>query len=276
MRSPQFSQGGWVGNKMTRWLASFFVLQMLLIAGTSSAQRSRQLRGEVNKVEFELRRWRPNLVSELQFGTSETINDPFGDFVPEQKESLEFRLMVRIIRTVKIRINRVDPTFIVENVLVDNATAGEASTSSRTNRGTKIQMTDLNAGIEWDLWRGNHGSLGVIGQFSRFDAAVGFEELNATAPAKDKFRVELPTFGARVRMNLTQSFWVTTEWVGMKMDSRGVISDFDINAAFSTSQRFFIEYGYRNFYVRDYTVEVDGGRATFRVRGQYFGVGIRF
>ena len=261
---------------MTRWFVALFVLKMVLIAGRSWAQGRGQPLGEDKTVEFEVRRWRPDLVSELRFGAGATDIDPVDDFGSEQKESFEFRLMVRMVRTVKLRINWVEPTFTGVKALGHDITAGDVTIPQGTNLATEIKMTDLNVGIELDLWASKDGFFAIIGQFSRFDAELQFEGEDTPTLVTDQLRVELPTFGARARLNLTPSFYVTTEWAGMKRDSRGVISDFDVNVAFSAGPMFFFEYGYRNLYVRDYTVEEDGGRAVFRLRGQYFGVGVRF
>jgi hypothetical protein len=251
----------------------------LATAGLAPAQRQRANPnlGESGHVEFEVRKWRSDLVSELRLsglGAPGTTLDPSEDLGLPAVRTWDYHFAVRLSRRLKARGNwfkvRYDGTTVPEGEL---CTAGLCTPAGgELSTGLDVEMT--RAGVEFDVLEGDYGFVAVVGEYARFDLRSSFE--SSAGAASPEAKIQLPLFGVKGRAYLTPSLAVSVEAVGMKRESEGVMTDFDASATYNMVKSLAVSYGYRNSYNRFKPLEVIGDRATVRLRGQYFAVTVRF
>lgn len=253
---------------------------LLTTAGTLPAQvrRPNPNMGESSVVEFEVRRWRSDLVSELRLsdaGVTGTTVDPVGDLGLPAERTWDYHFTVRFANRFKARGNWFKVRYDGQATPSDELCIGGLCAPAGTELTTGLELEMVRAGIEVDLVKGEYGFLAVIGEYGRFDMRTEFES-SAGAVSPGQERIELPMFGIKGRAYLTPAFAVSVEGVGMKRASRGVMTDFDASATYSLVSNVAVSYGYRNSYNRFQPLEAVGDRATVRLRGQYLSVIVRF
>jgi len=233
--------------------------------------------GEMGTFEFEVRRWRSNLVSELRFSRPDSFGtdfDPVADLGLPGENTYDYHFGVRLTRRLKVRGNwfrtRYDSDIITER---DLWIAGAYFPTSST-LSTKIELEMRRGGIEFDLLTGAYGYVAVVGEWARFSAKNEFTSPETFA-SPTTLRMDLPMFGFKSRIYLTPALAITAEGLGMKRESIGVMTDVDFGVAYNAIPSLALSYGYRNSYNRFKDIE-PGSRAIYRLEGQYFGVTVRF
>lgn len=259
-----------------------FILPLLL---TTAAPLVAQTRGGANPnlgetgvVEFELRRWRSDLVSELrlsELGAPGTTVDPVLDLGLPAERTWDYHFVLRFSRRFKARGNWFKVRYEGSATPASELCIGGLCTPSGSELKSALELEMVRAGIEVNLLQGDYGFLAVVGEYARFDMRPEFSSsAGSTLPSPE--RIQLPLFGIKGRAYLTPALAVTVEGVGMKRESEGVMTDFDASATYSLVRNLAISYGYRNSYNRFQPLEAVGDRATVRLRGQYFSVTVRF
>jgi hypothetical protein len=225
--------------------------------------------GEGSRVEFELRRWRPNFTSELKVGgDSIYMKEDLGITDPRD---FEYKGFLRFGRWVKIRGGATMFKFDTSQTLARDITYNGLTFTEGTNVQTTMDTRFIKGGVEVELLLLREGLFSVFVDYCVFEAEPIIRNLEQTANA-GKLEVKLPTIGAKGRVYLTPSLALTAEAEGMKKDGKGVITDFEFVAAYSAGRNFALEAGYRNLYVK----WLEEGRATWRFEGFFYGAAIRF
>ena len=143
-----------------------------------------------------------------------------------------------------------------------------------TTLSSMLELELRRGGLQFDLLQGTYGYIGVTGEWARFSAKNSYESPEASvSPAT--LRMDLAVFGVASRAYLTPALAVTFEANGMKRESTGVMTDLDGSVTYNAIPNLAFTYGYRNSYNRFKSGEPES-RAIYRLRGQYFGVSIRF
>jgi hypothetical protein len=232
--------------------------------------------GESYTVEFEYRRWRADLFSELRLsrvGEPGTTLNSSEDLGIERESVNDFHVKVRLARRLKARGSYVKLEYQGDTgAPTDLCVAGLCITAGTSIRSV-IELEETRGGAEFDLFTGQYGFLAVAGEYGRYKASPSFESGDLTA--EQPMELQFPLFGLKARAYLTPALAVSLEGMGWKNDD-GVWTDFEASATYSGGRNFGFTYGYRNSYVRFKSVEVVGDRALMRVRGQYFGFIVRF
>ena len=253
------------------------LFSMAQTVATAQTQRPSPNYGEQSTVDFELRRWRSDLVSEMRLSNPESIGSDFDPVLAlglPQKRTFDYHFGVRLTRRIKIRANwfrvRYDADTIVSEALTISGTTfptGATLTSS-------LELEQRRGGVEFDLLSGQYGFLAVAGEWVRFRAKTDFSSSGAeTTPVP--LTMDLPIFGIASRLYLTPALAVSAEALGMKREAIGVMTDVDFSVTYNAVPSLGFSYGYRNSYNRFKNVEPES-RAIFRLRGQYFGVTVWF
>ncbi len=225
--------------------------------------------GENSRVEFEIRRWRPNFTSELKVeGDSIYMTEDLGFSNPRD---FEYKGFLRFGRWVKIRGGATMFKFDTAKTLERDITYAGVTFVEGTDVVTSMDTRFIKGGVEVELLLLREGLFSVFVDYCVFEAEPIISGPDQTANA-GKLEVKLPTIGAKGRVYLTPSLALTVEAEGMKKDSTGVITDFEFVAAYSAGANFALEAGYRNLYVK----WLEEGRATWRFEGFFYGAAIRF
>jgi hypothetical protein len=258
----------------------FALAVMILASSPSLAQapaRPSPNNGERYRVEFQIRQWRSDLVSELELsggGFAGTPVDPFEDLGLQNERIYDYHFGVRVMGRVKLRGSWMKVKYEGEKGVETDLCVAGLCVPAGTSVASTLELEETRGGAEVDLLQGAYGFLAIAGEYGRFEARPAFEA--GTVSTGEPLRIDFPLFGVKGRAYLTPSLALTVEGMGWKSDSEGVWTDFDASATYSAGRNFGLSYGYRNAYYRFKTVEAIGDRAVMRVRGQYFAVTGRF
>jgi hypothetical protein len=255
---------------------SALVLALPLLA---AAQQRRPVNlGEQSTVEFELRRWRSDLDFELRLSApgvpGTTIDEPDDLGFPAER-TWDYHFAVRLLSRLKLRGNWFKVEYAGQVTPASEICIAGLCAPAGTELSSSLELEQTRAGAEVELLRGMYVILAVVGEYGRLETRTGFETSSASA-TPEPLLLELPLFGLKARVYLTPALALTAEGVGMKEEDTGVWTDFDASATYNVKPNFAFSYGYRNSYFRDKSVETEGDRAVFRLRGQYFSVTVRF
>lgn len=257
-----------------------WVLSLLVVSGTSAfaqAQRPNPNFGEQSRVEIDVRRWRSNLVSELRFSVPDILGsdfDPVADFGLPAERTFDFHFAVRIIERLRIRFNWFKVTYNADTVLSEPLIIGGDFYALGGVVTSFLDLEQRRGGAEFDLVRGVYGWLAVVGEWARFDANNAYHSSGRDTTIQP-LRMSLPLFGIKTRIYLTPALAVSVEGLGMKREAIGVMTDFDASVTYNAIPNLALSYGYRNSYNR-FKENEPASRMIYRLRGQYFGVTVRF
>lgn len=256
------------------------VLLMLMVStksGHAQARRPDPNLGERSRIEVDVRRWRSDLVSELRFaapGATGTDFDPVVDLGLPAERTFDYHFGVRITRRLRIRANWFRVEYASDTVTSrELVIAGEVLPPGNVVT-SELELEQRRGGIEFDLLRGQYGWLAVTAEWSRFTAGNAYSSAdgdNISAP----LRMDLPLFGLKTRVYLTPALALSLEAMGMKRESTGVMTDLDASVTYNAIPNLAFSYGYRNSYNR-FKENEPGSRSIYRIKGQYFGVIVRF
>lgn len=246
-----------------------FLALVALMAGRASGQ-SLGL-GESNRFEFELRRWRATLESELQIGGSEPIN-PSTDLGVSDLRDNEYRGFLRFGRWVKIRGSYVRFKYQGTKVVEKDLDFASVTFPEGTEVATSMQLEHLYAGAEIDILLLREGLLALLVDLARTDVQPILSSAMAEADG-GKIRVQLLTLGLKGRVYLTPALALSAEFSGMKRGN--MITDLEADITYNLSRNFGVSAGYRNLYTKWAAPEEDG-RASWKVKGYFFSGIIRF
>jgi len=233
--------------------------------------------GEGYRVEAELRRWRSDLITELRLsggGIPGTTIDPFEDLGLENERIYDYHFRVRLAGRLKLRGSWMKVKYQGEKAVESALCVAGLCVPAGGGVSTTLELEETRGGAEVDLLQGDYGFLAIVGEYGRFEARPTFE--SGSESAGEPLRIDFPLFGLKGRAYLTPALALSVEGIGWKNESEGVWTDFDANATYSAGRNLGFSYGYRNSYVRFKSIEPIGDRAVMRVRGQYFGVTVRF
>lgn len=259
---------------------ALILTSVLALSSAALAQRTRSTPnlGEMSTVEFELRRWRSDLASELRLsagGAAGATVDPLTDLGLPAERTWDYHFAVRLFSRLKARGNWFKTKYEGSSLAASELCIAGLCTPAGVQLATSLELEQTRGGAELDVVRGAYGILAVVGEYGRFRARTGFESTAGTAsPAP--LDLDLPLFGVKGRAYLTPALAITVEGVGMKRESRGVWTDFDGYVTYNAVPNLAFSYGYRNTYARFKAIEPEGDRAVVRLRGQYFSVTVRF
>jgi len=227
--------------------------------------------GEGHRFEFEYRRWRPELGSDLEVSGPPIY--PGSDLGLGDERQSEYRGYLRFSEAFKLRASYLPPLrYEGEATLTRPLAFGGVLYPAGATVTTTMELEQGKGGVEVDFYHSADGFLGVIAEYSRFEA-IPVLASPSSGSASQTLRVALPTVGLVGRVYLTQRFSLTAEASGMKWEGRGgVITDFEGLATLHASPRFGLSGGYRNFYAR---VASNGDRGAFRLKGWFFSVAVR-
>ena len=258
----------------------FALTAMVLASSPSLAQaqagQSPNL-GEKYRVEVQLRRWRSDLISELDLsgaGNAGTPFDPFEDLGVENERIFDYHFAVRIMRRIKLRGSWLKVKYEGEKAVESALCVAGLCVPVGAPVSTTLELEETRGGAEVDLLHGEYGFLAIAGEYGRFEARPSFE--SAGASSGEPLQIDFPLFGVKGRAYLTPALALTVEGMGWKNESEGVWTDFDASATYSAGKNLGFSYGYRNSYWRFRYIEPFGDRAVMRLRGQYFAVSVRF
>jgi hypothetical protein len=266
---------------MNRVRISLFAAALSFLAAgmlPAQVQRGNPNMGEGGRAEFELRRWRSDLVSELRLsdsGAAGTTVQAVEDLGLPTERTWDYHFAIRFSRRLKARGNWFKVRYDGQAIPGEELCIGGLCTPAGSELSTGLELEMVRAGLEFDLVEGDYGFLAVVGEYGRFDLRTEFESAAGSVPPGQE-RMELPMFGIKGRVYLTPALALTVEGVGMKRESEGVMTDFDVSGTYNMVKNLAISYGYRNSYNRFRPLEDVGDRATVRLRGQYFSVIVRF
>jgi hypothetical protein len=234
--------------------------------------------GEKSTVEFEVRRFRSDLVSELRLstiGVPGTTVDPVTDLGLPVERIWDYHFAVRLMSRLKIRGNY----FQVKYDGTTSPTSEICIAGLCTPPGEELQsimeIEQTRGGAEFNIVNGEYAILAIVGEYGRFRTTTSFESAEGSS-SPEPLQLDMPLFGLKGRVYLTPALGLTIEGVGMKRDSEGVWTDFDASATYSATPTFGLSYGYRNTYVRYSYIEPVGDRAVVRIRGMYLSATVRF
>ena len=234
--------------------------------------------GETFKAEFEFRRWRAELASEVRL-SGDVISGSTFDAAVElglpSERIWDYHLAVRVLKRLKVRGSWYKFDYLGESISSENRAVSGLEVQAGMTLASAFEFEEQRGGAEFDIFQGLYGYLAIVSEFARFNARPSFESSEGEV-SQEALRIQLPVFGAKGRAYLTPALSVTVEAVGMKRQSEGVMTDFEVQATYNAIPNLGFSYGYRNSYKRMNTIEESGGRAVFRHRGQYFGVLVRF
>jgi len=257
-----------------------WIVSLLVLSGTSAfaqARRPSRNLGEQSRVEVDIRRWRSGLVSELRFSVPGTLGsdfDPVADLGLPAERIFDFRIGVRLIERLRIRFNWFKVTYNADTVTSQALIIGGDFYASVSVVTSFLELEQRRGGVEFDLVRGEYGWLAVVGEWARFEANNMYhsDDADTTIPP---LRMSLPLFGLKTRIYLTPALAVTVEALGMRRETIGVMTDFDTSITYNAIPNLAFSYGYRNSYNR-FKEDEPASRAIYRMRGQYFGITVRF
>ncbi|MGH9318491.1 MAG: hypothetical protein ACRD21_06705 [Vicinamibacteria bacterium] len=234
--------------------------------------------GEYSRVEFEVRRWRSDLSSELRLsggGIPGTTLDPTEALGLENERIWDYRFGVRVVRRVKLRGSWMKVKYEGGTTPSSEVCFAGLCAAPGTTTAAALEVVETRGGAEVDLLHGVYGFVAVVGEYGRYEARPTFDA-GASSVSPESLRIDLPLFGVKARAYLTPALALTVEGIGMKKESEGVWTDFNAAASYSAIPNIALTYGYRNSYARFKGIEPAGDRAVMRIRGQYFGVTVRF
>jgi hypothetical protein len=244
----------------------------------AQARRGTFNMGEMYHVEFEFRRWRADLASEIRLsgaGVPGASLDAAADLGLPRERLWDYRLGFRLLRRLKIRGAWYKVEYFGESVGSEDRAVAGLEVPAGTTLASTFEFEERRGGAEFDILQGLYGYLAVVGEYARFDASPTFESSSEEA-SPERLRIQLPVFGVKGRAYLTPALSLTVEAVGMKRESKGVMTNFEALATYNAIPNLAFTYGYRNSYNRVKTVEEIGDRAVFRLKGQFFAVTVRF
>jgi len=259
-----------------------WILSLLVVSGTNvfaQAQRPNPNLGEQGRVEVDVRRWRSDLVSELRFSVPGTLGsdfDPVADLGLPAERTFDFHFAVRIMERLRIRFNWFKVTYDADTVINESLIIGGDFYESGSVVTSFLELEQRRGGVEFDLVRGEYGWLAVVGEWARFEANNAY---HSPSPERETtirpLRMSLPLFGIKTRIYLTPALAVSVEGLGMKREAIGVMTDFDASITYNAIPNLAFSYGYRNSYNR-FKENEPASRSIYRLKGQYFGVTVRF
>jgi hypothetical protein len=258
---------------------SFSAAALVALSSVSAAAQTQGRSpnyGESYTVEFEYRRWRADLFSELRLsrvGAPGATLDASEDLGIERESVNDYHVKVRLMRRFKARGSWVKLEYQGDTGAAADLCVAGLCVPAGSGITSLIELEELRGGAEFDLFTGQYGFLAVVGEYGRYKARPTFESGEATT--EQPFELSFPLFGLKARAYLTPALAVNLEGMGFKNDD-GVWTDFEASATYSGGRNFGFTYGYRNSYVRFRSIEAVGDRALMRVRGQYFGFIVRF
>lgn len=257
-----------------------WVLSLLFVSGTSAFAQARRPSpnfGEQNTVEIDIRRWRSDLVSELRFSVAGTLGidfDPVVDLGLPAERTFDLHFGVRLMKRLRIRVNWFKVTYDADTVTSRHLIIGGDFYGSGSVVTSFLELEQRRGGVEFDLVRGDYGWLAVVGEWARFQADNAYRS-NDQETTIQPLEMSLPLFGIKTRLYLTPALAFSMEGVGMKRETIGVMTDFDASVTYSAAPSLAFSYGYRNSYNR-FKEDEPATRAIYRLKGQYFGVTVRF
>lgn len=248
------------------------------VASFAQARRGSANMGEIYTAEFEFRRWRADLASEIRLsgggGPGSTL-DTAADLGLPSERIWDYHLGVRLLKRLKIRGSWYKVDYFGESISSEERAVAGLEVPAGATLASAFELEEQRVGAEFDVFQGLYGYLAIVGEFARFNARPSFESSGEVA-SQEALRIQLPVFGAKGRVYLTPALSLTVEAVGMKRQSEGVMTNFEAQATYNAIPNLGFSYGYRNSYNRVKNIEESGDRAVFRLRGQYFGVSVRF
>lgn len=232
---------------------------------------------EQYRLEFEVRRWKPDVVSDMSIGengTPGTSIRAMEDLGVDPERQTEYRGNVRLSRRFKIRGTGFK--FDYDATATPGTAIAFAGTvfPDGTELTTHIELEHVRGGVEVELLSSRDGFLAVVADYSRLDLRPTLSSASTQEAFPGALRIDLLTVGLRARAYLTRSVVVTAEANGMQWDDkREVITDVEASALWNFGRNFAFSFGYRNFYNK---LDTEDLRAVFRLRGTYFSVIGRF
>ncbi|MFX1417175.1 MAG: hypothetical protein ACFFC0_10210 [Promethearchaeota archaeon] len=220
-------------------------------------------------MEFEVRRWRPGLRSEL--AVAGPLFDLKSDLGVEDSRNQEYRGYIRFGRWLKVHASTFKFNFRGLSTLERDITFSDATFLEGTEVSTVMTLQHIKGGVEVDILALREGFLAVVVDYSDFKAKP-VNLSSADSSAEETLEMALPTLGLRGRIYLTPALALTAEATGMKRESTGVITDFEGVVTYNLSRNIGVSVGYRNFYAK----WLKQGRAVFRMEGYFFSGTVRF
>ncbi len=255
-------------------LALLVTLPLMPVANANGQQTQVGMgKGETYRVEFEYRRWNAKLTSELEVGLGATKISPTDDLGIDDKQENEFLGAVRIISWLKARGSYVRYQYDATRTATRDLTYAGVTFPAGTTVDTAMTLKYTTIGGEADLFSRREFVFSVVGDYTRFEADTVLSSADQGEADAGLMRVDLPTFGLKARVYLTPNFALTVEASGMRRESEGVLTNVDAVATFNFNPHAAVSFGYQNRYARVAGVAV---RETFRLKGGYLGVTLRF
>jgi hypothetical protein len=246
----------------------------LVVFSVGQAYGQQQLGlGETSRFEFEIRRWRPSLESELQFGGNEPIS-PSEDLGVSDLRDNEYRGFLRFGRWVKVRGSYIRFKYQGLKTVEKDIDFAGVTFPEGTEIATSMQLEHLYAGAEVDILLLKEGLLAVVVDLARTDVKPILSSGSASAEVDGgMIRVQLLTLGLKGRVYLTRALALSAEFSGMKRGS--LITDLEADVIYNLSPNVGVSAGYRNLYTKWVAPNEDAG-ASWRVKGYFFSGIVRF
>jgi hypothetical protein len=260
---------------MSFFRRGLLIAWVIFTASLASGQQQQQQvgLGETSRIEFEVRRWRATLESELQVRGNEPIS-PTEDLGVSDIKDNEFRGFVRFGRWVKVRGSYVRFKYQGTKTLEQDINFLDVTFPQGTQVVTSMQFEHLYAGAEIDILLLKEGLLAVLVDWTRTDVKPILSGNGAEANA-DLLRVQLLTLGLKGRVYLTRALALSAEFSGMKRGN--VITDMEADATLNMSANVAVSVGYRNLYTKWVNPNLnERASATWKIKGYFFSGTVRF
>ena len=243
---------------------------MLCVSGSASAQNS----PENFSFEAGLIFWKPSPEIVITSGALGTPVDFINTFAVEDKRFRSYRIVTKAGKH-KARFSTEHIKYDATTTLTQTMRFQGQTYTVGIPTTAELNWTLRRIGYEYDPVSTPRGFVGLV-------AYLNYNKMNAQLSAADvatqifERNIPVPTFGGIARGYLTQFFSVTMELTGFKVSRSsdvGKFTDLDVYGTYNLGRNAGVQYGYRSLTV-NYAIDADEG--DLKLKGQYFGLLVRF
>ncbi len=227
-------------------------------------------------VEFAYDWWNPSPELALT-PPGATPVDLVNTFGLEQERFRQWALNVRPGRKHKVRFQRVTMSYDQAATLAQAVTFSGRTYPAQQPASLLMEWKLTRAGYEWDVVSAPGGYLGIIGEVKYNQVlatiaadGVGSASVETTAPIP---AIGVAAGGYLVPRTLSVDVEVTGFQLPEQTDREARFIDYDLRVTAHLGRSFGLRAGYRSV---DARYLVDGDRGGLKMKGPYFGVGLRF
>ena len=163
------------------------LFSMAETVATAQMQRPSPNYGEQSTFDFELRRWRADLISELRLSIPGAIGSDFDPVLAlglPQQRIFDFHFGVRLTRKIKFRANWFRVRYAADTIVFEDLTISGTTFPTGTTLTSFLELEQRRGGIQYDFLSGQYGYLAVAAEWARFRAKTDFSSPGAAVSAE--------------------------------------------------------------------------------------------